>query len=295
MTKIYNIPQPYFLYLSSIGSVVDKMGKRTFLNVPTLPVTVARNKTGYHSVAVDEHTHSLYEEVPSLGIAGDVLMAIASAADNPRPEFGVTFPPRAGASANMLGTSRVIVKCRLEITQKLTSYGITGTQFEEYCQNTRFNRQYFRSLSDMIASWTTFRLEKVNFALMTSDGSTVQIIKSEPQDDRCHGGWLRRDVQNTSPEEETTAVMGAAFAFRFQLRKEAENVQGTVLERNANWCCVTSANPIVPFALPEAWVVNRNARAALPVVLGEARFRAITMNQGTVTEDVVRRMVKSQR
>lgn len=163
-------------------------------------------------------------------------MAIAAGTENPRPEFGVTFPPNAKASEHMLGTPSVLVKSRLEITQKLTSYGITGTQFEEYCQNTRFNRQYFRSLSDMIASWTTFQLEKVNFASMTSDGSTVQIIKSEPQDERCHGGWLRRDVQNTSPEKETTAVMGAAFAFRFQLQKEAENVQGTLLERNANWC-----------------------------------------------------------
>lgn len=147
----------------------------------------------------------------------------------------------------------------------------------------------------MIASWTTFRLEKVNFASMTSDGSTVQIVKSEPTDARCHGGWLKRNVQNTSPEEETTAVMGAAFAFRFQLRKEAEDMQGTLLERNANWCCVTSSDPDAPFELPEAWVANRNGRAALPAVLGEARFRAITMNQGKVTEDVVRRMVKSQR
>lgn len=58
----YNIPQPYFLYLSSIGSVVDKMGKRTYLDVPTLPVSVARNKTGYHSVAVDQPTHCLHSE-----------------------------------------------------------------------------------------------------------------------------------------------------------------------------------------------------------------------------------------
>lgn len=53
----YNVPQPYFLYSSSIGSVDDKMGKRTYLNVPNLPISVARNKTGYHLEAVTEQTH----------------------------------------------------------------------------------------------------------------------------------------------------------------------------------------------------------------------------------------------
>lgn len=146
--------------------------------------------------------------MPSLGIAGDLLMAIAGGAEEPIPAFGVNFPPHAKASANLLGTFSTMVRSRLEITQKLIRYGITGTAFEEYCQNTRFNRQYFRSISDMIANWSTFRIEKVNFATMTIDGSTVQIVRSEPTDINCHGGWLKRDVQNTSPEEETTAIMG---------------------------------------------------------------------------------------
>lgn len=66
----------------------------------------------------------------------------------------------------------------------------------------------------MLASWDTFRLEKVNFAIMTLDESKVQIVKSIPTDDHCQQTLLKRDVKNTSPEEETTAIMGAAFAFR---------------------------------------------------------------------------------
>lgn len=130
---------------------------------------------------------------------------------------------------------------------------------------------------------------------MTSDGSTVQIIRSEPSDRTSRQSWTSRDVQNTSPEEETTAVMGAAFAFRFQLQKEPILGNGTRLERNANWCCVTSDAAAQPYVLPREWEDNRNGRTALPAVLREARFRAITMNQAIVTEDVVRRMVKTQR
>lgn len=130
---------------------------------------------------------------------------------------------------------------------------------------------------------------------MTSDGSTVQIVKSEPSDQTSRQSWTRREVQNTSPEEETTAVMGAAFAFKFQLQKEPILDGRTRLERNANWCCITTDVVARPYVLPEAWENNRNSRTALPAVLREARFCAITMSQATVTEDVVRRMVKTQR
>lgn len=83
----YNVPQPYYLYLSAIGSVVDKMGKRTYLNVPALPTAVVGNKGGYHADKVDVDTHCLFEEVPSFGVAGDLLMAIATIVEEPRPAF----------------------------------------------------------------------------------------------------------------------------------------------------------------------------------------------------------------
>lgn len=80
--------------------------------------------------------------------------------------------------------------------------------------------------------------------------------------------------------------MGAAFAFRFQLRNEPIPGGATRLLCNANWCCVKTVDAAKPFD-PQTWVNNRNARASLPDVLGEARFRAITMYSGTVTGDVV--------
>lgn len=161
----YNVPQPFFLYLSSIGSVVDKMDKRTYLNVPDLPTMVVGNKSGYHAETVNVDTHCLFEEVLSLGVAGDVLMAIATVIDEPRPAFGFTFPEGATASRKVLGTFGPIGKRRPEIAQRLTRYGITGEQFDEYCQNTRFNRQYFRSISDMLASWETFKNRKSQLRL----------------------------------------------------------------------------------------------------------------------------------
>lgn len=245
----YNVPQPFYSYIASIGSVVDKMGKRTYVRVPSLPIAVAGGKGGYHSVTLNADSHNLFEGIPSLGVAGDMLMAIATDARNPNPTFGFAVPEGTTTSSNLLGKFGPIGPRRPEISQKLAGYGITGTAFAEYCEGTRFNRQYLRAISDMIGTWETFRIEKVNFSSLTSDGSTVQIVKSTPTDETANRGWLCREVQNTSPEEETTAIMGAAFAFRFQVQKES--LQGaTVLIENANWCSVTSADPAAPFVLP---------------------------------------------
>jgi hypothetical protein len=59
------------------------MGKETELDVPTLPMTVIQGFGGYHAAEINEQTHNMFEEVQSLGIAGDMVMAAASAADEP--------------------------------------------------------------------------------------------------------------------------------------------------------------------------------------------------------------------
>lgn len=58
--EVYNISQPLHIYIMSIGAIVDKMGKRTYLEVPNLPVARARGYGGYHAQNVDEHTHTSY-------------------------------------------------------------------------------------------------------------------------------------------------------------------------------------------------------------------------------------------
>lgn len=74
-------------------------------------------------------------------------MAVATDAKEPAPVFGFTFPDTATASDNLLGKISPIGTRRPEIAQRLAGYGIMGVSFQEYCVNTRFNRQYFRSMS----------------------------------------------------------------------------------------------------------------------------------------------------
>jgi hypothetical protein len=99
----FNVPQPLFVYLSQIGNVTDRMGKETELEVPPFPETVAQGFGGYHAAEVNEDTHNMFREVPSLGIAGDMVMAASAAGNEPAIGHHIEFPPGSRPTGNLCG------------------------------------------------------------------------------------------------------------------------------------------------------------------------------------------------
>jgi hypothetical protein len=79
----FSVPQPIYAYLTQIGNVTDKMGKETELDVPPLPIAVAQGLGGYHAPRINAHNHNLFEEVPSLGVTGDMVMMLTAEAHEP--------------------------------------------------------------------------------------------------------------------------------------------------------------------------------------------------------------------
>ena len=88
----FSVPQPVSAFLHQIGQFSDKMGKTTDLKVPSLPTQRAQGMGGYHSPAITEETRNLVEDVPSLGIAGDMVMALCQDGIEPMPNFKVQIP-----------------------------------------------------------------------------------------------------------------------------------------------------------------------------------------------------------
>ncbi|KAG8222717.1 hypothetical protein J437_LFUL001887 [Ladona fulva] len=93
MEDQFNVPQPIYTYLSQIGGVSDKGGKTTELDVPNLAVTRVQGYGGYHAATIDAQTHNQFEELPSMGIAGDVLMALRRMIVNWELAFRHPFSP----------------------------------------------------------------------------------------------------------------------------------------------------------------------------------------------------------
>lgn len=63
--------------------------KETRHQVPNLPTNIVQGFGGYHANAIHVDNHNFFEEVPSLGIAGDVVMALAAPDPEPVPDFRV--------------------------------------------------------------------------------------------------------------------------------------------------------------------------------------------------------------
>jgi len=175
-----NVPQPVATYLHQIGQFSDKMGKTTDVGIPSLPTARAQGMGGYHAPSIDENTHNLFEEMPSLDIAGDMVMSLCQEAQEPTPNFWVQLPERAVLTQNLTGRIFPITPRRPEIKQRLAGQGITALTFPEFERNTRFNLRYVKSISDILGKFETFRNEKICFARLTSSGGETQVIQTKP-------------------------------------------------------------------------------------------------------------------
>jgi hypothetical protein len=188
----FNIPHPIFAYLQEIGTYTDKMGKETELNIPDLPIHSAGGLGGYHAAEINAETHNLFEEVPSLGVAADMVMALASPQPEPNVNFRVEFPPHTRATRNLTGNTSPTGERRPKIRQNLARFGITTELFPEYVANTRFNLRYLRHISDLLGAMKTFRDEKVRFKNLTRYGGESQVIFTKPLTDIDVGNWTEQ-------------------------------------------------------------------------------------------------------
>lgn len=248
----FNVPQPIAAYLHQVGHFTDKMGKKTELDIPALPTSRVQGHGGYHAPAITEDNHNLFEEIPSLGIAGDVVMALCEEAAEPMPNFRVERPANSVFTENLVGHIHPIGIRRPEIKQRLAGQGITATTFPEYEKDTHFNLKYMISISDTLSKFSTFRIEKICFSKLTAAGGESQVITTRPTEEDPHLNWTERTVQASSAADSTTATMGASFVFGFQTYKETGDGD-TQTQQHAKWCCLAGTGAD-PWNIPNAFL-----------------------------------------
>jgi hypothetical protein len=128
-----------------------------------------------------------------------MLMAAASPDDIPAINVRVAIPAGSVLTENLAGYRPLIGPRRVEIRQRLISYGITPDAFPEFVTGTRFDLKYMLSVSDRIGQYETFRNEKVYFSRQTASGGESQIIVTRPlEDEGLELTWNKTIVQATS-------------------------------------------------------------------------------------------------
>jgi len=103
---------------------------------------------GYHAPEINEETHNLFEEVPPLGITGDMVMSLCQDVPEPTPNFRTQIPERAVLTSNLTGRIFPVGTRRPEIRH--AGQGITALTFPEFERNTRFDLKYIKSISDIV-------------------------------------------------------------------------------------------------------------------------------------------------
>ena len=271
------------------------MGKETYLHIPDFPVTNVQGRGGYHAGVVNQNTYQLFEEVPSLGIAGDILMAVAQAGEEHNPNFPMQIPAGSVFTENLVGNITNIGVIRPGIRGKLASFGITHNAFNEYVENTRFNLKYLMNISDIIGKFSTYRCDKMSFKMSTISGGETQVVKSRNAEDTAKI-WTESQVSVLSS---SPAVIGAGYIFGFQLEKGVFNeTEADGIRRSNKWSCIapdaTQANAL-RWVMPAEWYQARNNRRVIPQGVGTERFISIAKEQDIQLLEVSRRMVKTPR
>ncbi len=247
-----SIPQPIHAYLRAIGNIKDARGKRIHLANHDLPVERIGGKTGYHAGGIiNEHNHNLYEEIPTLGVCGDMLMAVSDRANPPLPNLPI-IPANRIATENLLGYSPVIPPRRDEIFQILAAARITRDNFPEAIPNTRFNYELFNYIDSTIKSLKTFKVETSNLSKMSTEGSVTQLIvtTSAGADNPAAVRWVNGEVQARTVSADQPAAVDASYFAGFQIDKR------TYGGSSRNWACMGTDEP--DWEPPNLWVRNRN-------------------------------------
>lgn len=79
------------------------MGKETRFEIPPLLTTLVQSFGGNHAANVNEDTVYLFEEVPSLGIAGDIVLTPVWADAEPVQNFHIEKPAGSVFTTNLVG------------------------------------------------------------------------------------------------------------------------------------------------------------------------------------------------
>lgn len=104
LIKSFHMLQPIYNYLRSIGTVNDKRGKQIYIANHDLPTAVYQGRTEYHSAGqIGTDGQCKYEELPTLGIFGNLLMASTSSVEIPPLNIPI-LPENTLADENLKGS-----------------------------------------------------------------------------------------------------------------------------------------------------------------------------------------------
>lgn len=287
-TASFSIPEPLLLQLRAIGNVVTRTGQHLYPEFPSLPARVIANQGGYYGTLslpapdTDDTRHTLYEEIPCLGVAA---YAVRQSVSNAQPgiyQSAVTLNGQQ-PNSNLLGFGPLGYR-RPEAKNIAFDQGINENDFPSYPRNTAVNFGFLMAISNALANTRTFKVSNVVFTTLTEIGAISQTIIQHPllspdEDDTTSA--INGEVKPTSLTREPAAIFGSGLFFLPQLMKESRN------DNHRSWSM---------FAVtPPEWIANRNIRRNLPAPYGHRVFSSVSKRCDAFRINIIKTLVLTKR
>lgn len=269
------VTDPIKLYLEGVGNVTPCEQSHLFPSFPPLPTNIINGRGGYYG-NLNADTHSLYEEVPCLGVLAEAVCQ--SVSNSPAGPYVSALSPL--ANANLQGLRNLGLR-RPEAKELAVSAGVTAAEFPSDVSNAAFNVQLVMQVSSYLSTTRTFKTHSVNYFHASPSGSLAQIISTSPQ---THTGRdSLSEIGAASTAELPVADYGAAIVFGYcQLKLDDGHPQ--------NWACIS---PTTDHPVPHNWIANRNDRRNLPAEFTQRIFRVVSRPANTLRYSILQNLMLS--
>lgn len=288
--KQFNVPEPVFLALKAIGNIKTRTGDYFNATFPELPVAQAGVVPGTLGV-IDAANHSIYEEMPVVGVALEALVERVSGADpsRTRPYVSKLAPQRAAATTNLQGYTR-LPACRMEAITFINDLGIEDGVYPPGIANSGIIFNVMATISEYLQGTETFKLQTLNPLTLPPTGSIGQIIQSMPQVNELDESSTAANcyVQMQSMTAESAALAGVSEVFGLNQWKVNRNIADNRRLEMSPWSCLLfTADDDIPAGYTE----HRNSRRNLPERYYTRVFYAAGDYSGDYRKTVVDRLV----
>lgn len=195
------------------------------------------------------------------------------------------------ANLNLLGF-RPLGSRRPEAKAVAYNHDISTDTFRESFHSTGINIDFVKTLSSLLATKSTFKVETALMSTLGDTGSHGLLIPLRPNISAVNVvSSLDVEVVPTSAARDDVATFGIGLFLASEVWKE-NRADGPIATATNNWCCLTSSPDHM---IPDAWYHNRNIRRNLPDTWYSRNFTGSTQTRREYLRLVIDRMVATKR
>lgn len=157
MGNTFNLPEPIFLELKSLGNITTSTRNNVIPSFPAIPTARVATIPGLLGVVSIEN-HNVYEELPVIGPTIEALRQCS--ATKARNTYASVFAPANTTALTNLQRFVDLPTCKSEMISQLENLGVRHDRQFDTIRDTGINFKILNSISKYLGETETFKYIK---------------------------------------------------------------------------------------------------------------------------------------